>query len=170
MYNLSEAYRVIGSHYMSEVWHGRYAVAESNSERTFLTNELSDTLSCYTFTLVLQGSLLLESSGHTLSFKANDLYIYLPGFPVRIQSASADYRSIVLLVDEQATYETSAFRDLTRASFYPLIQYGIPKLSLQPADARRLELDIRALDNRIQYLRFSTTKFLKNSILYFCWT
>jgi AraC-like DNA-binding protein len=131
------------------MWNGRFACAESNPLRTMLTNQLQDTLACYTFTLVLSGELLLENNGQQIGFSANDLYVYLPGYPVRILSVSDDYRSIVLLVDEQATYETPAFRNLIRASFHPLMQSGKPKLTLSANDTARLNADIRSMMNHI---------------------
>ncbi len=79
MYNLKEAYRTIGPHNFDEMWNGRFACAESNPLRTMLTNQLQDTLACYTFTLVLSGELLLENNGQQIGFSANDLYVYLPG-------------------------------------------------------------------------------------------
>lgn len=149
MYNLSEVYHIIGFDHEHELWKGRIACTQSDRKRTFLTNELEKTVACYTFTLVRQGELLLENNGQVIPFKKDDLYIYLPGFPVKILSASDDYRSNVLLVDEQTTYETSAFRKLIRASFYPLVQYGKPKLSLSPDDARRLDADILSIRDHL---------------------
>lgn len=149
MYNLTEAYRTVGPHHTDEIWNGRFACAESNAQRTLLTNLLQDTLACYTFTLVLSGSLLLENNGQQIAFSANDLYVYMPGYPVRILSVSDDYRSLVLLVDEQATYETPAFRNLIRASFHPLLQSGKPKLTLSADDAARLNADMRSMMNHI---------------------
>ncbi|MBQ8047906.1 MAG: helix-turn-helix transcriptional regulator [Prevotella sp.] len=150
MYNLTEAYKIIGPDIQHEVWNGRFACALSNSQRTFLTNSMKETLACYTFTLVRKGEMLLETNGQTIAFKANDLYIYAPGFPVYIHSVSEDYESTVLLVDEQTTYETPAFRNLMRASFFPLVQYGRPKLSVAPEDALRLNADMLALRDHIQ--------------------
>ena len=149
MYNLTEAYRTVGPHNADEIWNGRFACAESNAQRTLLTNQLQDTLACYTFTLVLSGALLLENNGQQIAFSANDLYVYMPGYPVRILSVSDDYRSLVLLVDEQATYETPAFRNLIRASFHPLLQSGKPKLTLSADDAARLNADMRSMMNHI---------------------
>lgn len=149
MYNLTKAYQVIGPNSYNELWNGRYACAESNPQRTMLTNELQDSLACYTFTLVLSGELLLENNGQQIAFSKNDLYVYMPGYPVRILSVSDDYRSFVLLVDEHATYETPAFRNLIRASFHPLLQSGKPKLSLSDADAARLQADMQSMKDHI---------------------
>jgi len=150
MYNLTEAYQIIGPHHQQELWNGRFASAYCDDKRTMLTNELQQTVACYTFTLVLQGGLCLETNGQQIVFHPGDLYLYLPGYPVRILSATEDYRSLVLLVDEQTTYETTAFRNLTRASYYPLVQYGTPKLTLTPEDAERLKSDIVAMYDHIQ--------------------
>ena len=86
MYNLSEVYHIIGFDHEHELWKGRIACTQSDRKRTFLTNELEKTVACYTFTLVRQGELLLENNGQVIPFKKDDLYIYLPGFPVKIMS------------------------------------------------------------------------------------
>lgn len=155
MYNLTEAYKTVGPSLEHEVWNGRFACTNSNPYRTMLTNELRDTLACYTFTMIRRGHLTMETNGHVLSLKENDLYIYLPGYPVKICSVSDDYASIVLLVDEQTTYETAAFRNLIRASYYPLVQYGQPKLTLTSEDAGRLDAAMQAIQDHI----FRPTQF-----------
>lgn len=149
MYNLTEAYKIIGPTHSEELWDGRFACGISSGSRTLLTNQMEDTLACYTFTLIRNGHLTLETNGHVISFQAHDLYIYLPGYPVKICSVSDDYESIVLLVDEQTTYETEAFRNLVRASLYPLIQRGRPKLSFTPEDAERLDTTLQSIRGHI---------------------
>lgn len=162
MYNLSEAYKTIGPDLQQELWKGRIACAVSDPDRTMLTNQLGDTLACYTFTLVRRGHLTLETNGREITFSQRDIYIYLPGFPVRILSASPDYEAIVLLVDESMTYETSAFRNLVRASYYPLVQYGEPKLTLSPDDAQMLDDDISAIRRHIMHPTPFTDEVLEN--------
>ena len=162
MYNLSEAYKTIGPDFQHELWKGRVACAISNPERTMLTNQLRDTLACYTFTLVRRGHLTMEAGGREITIRQGDIFIYLPGFPLRILSVSPVYEAIVLLVDEGMTYETSAIRNLVRATYYPLVQYGEPKLSLSPADARLLDDDIAAIRRHIMRPTPFTDEVLEN--------
>ncbi|MBQ8050660.1 MAG: helix-turn-helix transcriptional regulator [Bacteroidaceae bacterium] len=162
MYNLSEAYKTIGPDFQHELWKGRIACAISNPERTMLTNQLRDTLACYTFTLVRRGHLTMEAGGREITIHQGEMFIYLPGFPVHILSVSPIYEAIVLLVDEGMTYETSAFRNLIRASYYPLVQYGEPKLTLSPDDARLLDDDITAIRRHIVRPTPFTDEVLEN--------
>lgn len=149
MYSLLELYKIIGSEHHDEMWRGRIACAIGTPERTLLINELRQTLACYTFTLVRRGHVTIEANGQELIIWQGEVFIYLPGFPIRVLSVSPVYESIVLLVDEGMTYETSAFRNLVRASYYPLIQYGEPKLTPSPDDARLLDDDMTAIYRHI---------------------
>ena len=149
MYNLKEAYDIIGPGHQHGLWEGRYACGMGDAPSTSLTNPLADSVACYSFTLVLQGEVTLQTNGHVIPFRKNDLYIYLPGLQTRIVSVSDDYRSNVLIVDEKTTFETKAFRNLTRASFYPIVQYGKPKLMLTPNDAERLNADMLSIHDHI---------------------
>ena len=150
MYTLKEIYDKMGDDYRTEHWNGRLACVLGNAQRTLRTNELDEAVACYSFTLVLRGTLLLDVAGQSLTFGPNDMYVYMPGFPLHIVSVSDDYESIALLVDEQATYEAPAFRNLIRTSFYPLTHYGEPKLTLDAPDAQRLHDVMLLIRNHIQ--------------------
>lgn len=149
MFNLTEAYKVIGSSDGKELWNGRFACATTNNSKTMLTNQLEDTVAAYTFTLIRRGSLTLETNGQQVHFQENEMYIYLPGYPVKVCSVSDDYKAMVLLVDEQTTYRTSAFRNLIRASYYPIIQYGKPKFTMTADEAQRLVASLQAIHDHI---------------------
>jgi len=151
MYNLTELYKIIGAEHGEELWNGSFACAQPDIRRTFLTNVIEEPVACYTFTLVRQGKLLLETGGQTIDFGVDDMYIHLPGFPVRILSLSDDYKSTVLLVDEQSTYETAAFRNLIRTSYHPHMQYSRRKLTMTPDEASRLNADMISIRDHISH-------------------
>ena len=61
MFNLKEAYEIIGAWQANEVWDGKIACAFTDGERTKLTNKMTDSLNAYTFTLITQGKLVLDN-------------------------------------------------------------------------------------------------------------
>ncbi|MCR4660160.1 MAG: helix-turn-helix domain-containing protein [Bacteroidales bacterium] len=67
------------------------------------------------------------------------MFIYLPGLSVTIIEASADYRGICLIADEGYTLELPVVRNAIRTAYFPLLEFGNPRLSLQPDDSRHLE-------------------------------
>ncbi len=138
MYTLSEAYQIIGPAHANELWCGKMACAKSDARRTLLTNELGDTVSVFSFTLVECGRLVLATGGEPFEIAANDVYVYFPGQPVRILEVSDDYQGICLMVDEQTTYGTTGFRNLLRASVLPLSQFGKSRIALTAGDASRI--------------------------------
>lgn len=111
---------------------------ETNAEGTFYTNEMQDTLACYTFTLVTRGWLSIVYNGQELTLTRDDLYIYSPGLPITIISASEDYRGICLMADESTTLETPIVRNAIRTAFFPLVELGEPTQHLSNEQALRL--------------------------------
>lgn len=160
MYNLQEYYNVFGKEHLREVWNGKMACAFTNRERTLTTNDLTDSLNCYTFTLITQGQMALMSGSNRLSFSRNDIYTYYPGSSVYVCEVSDDYQGMCLLVDEQMAHGTQAFRNLLRASTIPISQFGNAKLSLSDDDALRVESVMRLI---CEYI--SRPLSLKNEIL-----
>ena len=160
MYNLIEAYDIIGAEFAHEIWDSRIALAFTDGERTLLTNNMTDSLKAYTFTLIVQGELTLDNGSGPIRFTSNDIYSYYPGSRVRILGVSADYRGICLMVDERMAHDTQAFRNLIRASMIPLSQFGNAKMTLVDDDAERLR-SLMALIS--QYIARPLS--LKNEIL-----
>ena len=160
MYHLQEYYNLFGKGHLHEVWNGKMACAFSDGKRTLTTNEMTDSLNCYTFTLITQGELTLINGGTRLSFSENDIYTYYPGSMVHICDVSDDYQGICLLVDEQMAHSAQAFRNLLRASMIPLSQFGSSKLSLTADDASRVKSVLTLISEYI-----SRPLSLKNEIL-----
>lgn len=138
MYRLSDAYSIINLSPTHEMWGGKMACAQTDAQRTMLTNALNDSLGCFSFTLITSGTLELESNETALEFSAGDMFTYYPGSFVNIQRVSDDYHGTCLIVDQQFTPGSETGRDLIRASLIPLTRFGRPKISLTPAHAHRI--------------------------------
>ena len=160
MYNLQEYYNKFGKGHLNEVWNGKMACAFFNNTRTLTTNEMTDSINCYSFTLITQGGMTLMNGDSKLSFSKNDIYTYYPGSLIHIIDVSDDFKSICLFVDEQMTHSAQAFRNLLKASMIPLSQFGKSKLSLTRDDASRVHSVMMLISEYI-----SQTLSLKNEIL-----
>ena len=160
MYNLQEYFNKFGKEHLNELWNGKMACAFFNGARTLTTNEMTESLNCYTFTFITQGEMTLLNGNTKLSFAKNDIYTYYPGSLVRILDVSEDYEGICLLVDEQMAHSAQAFRNLLRASIIPLSQFGNSKLSLTCDDASRVQSVMMLISEYI-----SQPLSLKNEIL-----
>lgn len=160
MNNLQEYYNKFGKEYLNELWNGKMACAFFNNTRTLRTNEMTESLNCYTFTLITQGDMILMNGDNQLSFSKNDIYTYYPGSLIQIIDVSEDFKGICLFVDEQMTHSAQAFRNLLRASMIPLSQFGKSKLSLTRDEASRVYSVMMLISEYI-----SQTLSLKNEIL-----
>lgn len=160
MYNLQEYYNKFGKEYLNELWNGKMACAFFDSTRTLTTNEMTESLNCYSFTLITQGEMTLMNGDSILSFSKNDIYTYYPGSLIHIIDVSDDFKGICLFVDEQMTHSAQAFRNLLKASMIPLSQFGRSKLLLTRDDASRVHSVMMLISEYI-----SQTLSLKNEIL-----
>ena len=160
MYNLQEYYNRFGKEHLNELWNGKIACAYFNSTRALTTNEMTESLNCYSFSLITQGEMTLMNGDNQLSFSKNDIYTYYPGSLIRIIDVSDDFKDICLFVDEQMTHSAQAFRNLLKASMIPLSQFGKSKLSLTRDDASRVHSVMMLISEYI-----SQPLSLKNEIL-----
>ena len=120
----------------------------ADKENTLLVNNMRDTLSCYTFTLVTHGWLVIDYNGKQITLKRNDIHIYTPGFRVTIVSVSDDYSGYCLMAEERVTLELHTTRNLIRATYFPIIEMQEPKFTISEADSARLS---RQMLNIIDY-------------------
>ena len=160
MYNLQDYYNNFGKEHLDELWNGKMACAFFNDARTLTTNEMAESLNCYTFTLITQGELSLLNGNTILSFSKNDIYTYYPGSLLRIIDVSDDFEGICLFVDEQMAHSAQAFRNLLQASMIPLSKFGKSKLLLTSDDASRVQSVMMLISEYI-----SQPLSLKNEIL-----
>ena len=154
MYTLKEWWNIsIGEDPVKD-WDGKVYCTPSNAEMTMQTNLTQGFLSCYTFTLVTEGWLVMNYNGIEIHLTKGDLYIYSPGLSVTILSISQDYRSYCLMVDEHTTLETPSIRDMVSMAYLPIVQLSEPKLSLPQETAALLESRMREI---INYLHSDNT-------------
>ena len=138
MYSLKEAWIKMHGSMPMDQWDGKIYCNETDAAVTFRANETHGYMAAYTFTLVLEGTLTLVYNGRQLMLHVDDVYMYSPGLPVTIVSASDDYHAICLLADEHVTIESPTVHDLVHIAYAPLVQLHEPKLKLSHDDALRL--------------------------------
>ena len=138
MYNIQEAYAQ--SPYVSskDFWNYKVGCLFTDAELTLTTNLMPNTLEAYTVTLVTNGELTLTNNEKEFTLHANDIYIYLPGYSVRIKSVSPDYTGICLMMDMKLALDTPASKDMLHTAFLPMLEMGIPKVSLPDEGAARM--------------------------------
>ena len=154
MYTLKEWWNIsIGEDPVKD-WDGKVYCTPSNAEMTMQTNLTQGFLSCYTFTLVTEGWLVMNYNGSEIHLTKGDLYSYSPGLSVTILSISQDYRGYCLMVDEHTTLETPSIRDMVSMAYLPIVQLSEPKLSLPQETAALLESRMREI---INYLHSDNT-------------
>ena len=160
MYQLQDYFNKFGKEHLNELWNGKMACAFYNNTRALTTNEMTESLNCYTFSLIIQGEMTLMNGDTKLSFSKNDIYTYYPGSMLSIIDVSADFEGISLMVDEQMAHSAQAFRNLLQASMIPLSKFGKSKLSLTSNDANRVQSLMMLISEYI-----SQPLSLKNEIL-----
>lgn len=104
--------------------------SESNTRLTFRTNQMQETLSGYSYTLVNDGWLELLYNDRMLTLQKGDLMIYSPGVKIRIINGSTDYHSVCLMIDEQAALEIPAVRNVVHTAYQPIAELGRPIIHL----------------------------------------
>ncbi len=138
MYSLKEAWiKMLGKEPLKD-WDGKMYCIRTDAGMTFRTNETHGYIAAYTFTVVTEGWLTIVCSGHELTLRPDDLYIYSAGMPVTVLAASEDYHGICLLADERTTIESPTTHDLVHLAYAPLVQLHEPKVTLPHGDAVRL--------------------------------
>lgn len=139
MYTLKDFQRLTNFMQVPEWWNDNIFCLDTDGEVTLRANITQGFLSAYTFTIVLEGWVRLQYSGQELTFRKDNMFIYLPGLSVTVLEASDDYRGICLLADEGYTLELPVARNAIRTAYFPLLEFGHPRLTLQPDDSRHLE-------------------------------
>ena len=138
MYSLKESWIKMHGEEPVKGWDGKIYCDKTDAAMTYRANETHGYMAAYTFTLVTSGWLIIVYNGRELTLYPDDLYIYSPGLPVTIMSASDDYTAVCLLADEHVTLEMPSVHDLVYVACLPIVQLHEPKLSLVHADALRL--------------------------------
>ena len=139
MYTLKDFQRLTIFMQVPEWWNENFFCLDTDGGLTLRTNITQGFLSAYSFTIVLKGCLRLQYNGLELTLRKDDMFIYLPGLSVSVLEASDDYRGICLIADESYTLELPVVRNASRTAYFPLLEFGHPRLSLQPDDSHHLE-------------------------------
>ena len=149
MYSLKEAWIKMQDDVPFEGWDGRMYCVRTDAAVTFRANRTQGFIAAYTFTLVLEGWLVIEYNGKELTFNKDDLYIYSPGMGITILSTSENYKGICLLVDERLSIETPTVRDMVHIAYLPIVQLREPRITLPVDSAHRLH---QRMEDILQYL------------------
>lgn len=112
--------------------------SETNTEMTFLTNQMQESIASYSYTLVKKGWLSLIYNGRELTLRPGHLYIYSPGFQVTILSGSEDYHAICLIADENMTLKSPVIWNIIPTAYQPISELGQPVVQLNEIQAEHL--------------------------------
>ena len=124
-------------------WSGSFLSFEAEKEKYMRTNTLPGTVAAYAFIIVLRGSSTLLYSGREITIERNHLFVYMPGFPIRVKEVSEDYASLCLVADESFTVETPAIRNAVRSALLPIFEMRQPVVDVSPEESARLSSLIR---------------------------
>lgn len=161
MYSLKEAWIKMHGAEPIEQWDGKIYCNEADATITYRANETHGYMAAYTFTLVLEGWLTIVYNGQQLTLHPDDVYMYSPGLPVTIISASDNYHAICLLADEHVTIESPTVHDLVHIAYAPLVQLHEPKLTLQHDDAVRIGDKMREIRDYLHSNHIYKAKILQ---------
>ncbi len=132
MYTLKETWHLNYTQDPTDDWDGKILCMPLNAEISFKTNKTEGHSLHYSFTIVTRGWLTLNYNGQPFTIKANDLYIYSPGLPITILSASSDYQALGIMIDEQTALEMATVRHLVSIAYKPLALLNGPVIPLAP--------------------------------------
>lgn len=160
MYTLKETWYQNYGQEPTSGWDGKMICVELDPDITFKANKTEGRSLHYSFTIVTQGWLTFVYNGKEFTIRPHDLYIYSPGLPITILSASADYHAVSILIDEQTALEIPTVRYLVSVAYQPLALLNRPAVSLPHDAAGKLVDRIREM---ITY--FNATHIYKSQIL-----
>lgn len=160
MYTLKETWQKNYDHEPTEKWDGKMICIALDADISFKSNETEGHSLHYSFTIVTEGWLTFVYNGQEITINANDLYIYSPGLPITILSASSDYQSLCILIDEQTALEIPIVRHLVSIAYKPLALLNGPVVSLTSDTANKLTDRMRDM---ISY--FNSQHIYKSQVL-----
>ena len=107
------------------------------------TNSLPGTVAVYGFAVVLNGASTLLYSGREITIERDHLFIYMPGFPIRIKDVSEDFAALWLVADESFTMEAPSIRNAVRLALLPIFEMRQPVVDISPEESARLSTLMR---------------------------
>lgn len=104
-----------------------------------LNRMLNDSLSYFSYTLIISGTADVDYNGNALHLSPRDLMITTPGAKVYTHSVSDDYFGLCLMVDETIIYEIQNARYAVLTAYSPSLIHCQNKLSLNDDEAKVIE-------------------------------
>lgn len=126
-----------------------------------LNRKLTESVSCFSYTLVLSGTAQVRYNDHLTQLTENDILIYTPGMMIRTQEASEDFSALCLMGDEAVTYEIPYARNAIKASYFPSSARSINKFTLTDCEAQWIENRMKEIQDYIH-----SSHIYKNECLY----
>lgn len=115
-----------------------------------LNRLLTESVSCFSYTLVMAGSQTIDYDDKRATLGPGDLFIGTPGMRVYTREVSDDYLALCLMGDEAVTYEIPYARNAISASYFPAVVHSENKLKLTECEARWLERRMRDMQAYIE--------------------
>lgn len=126
-----------------------------------LNHQLTESISCFSYTLVVAGTARVSYDDKITNLTKNDLLIYTPGMMIKTLETSYDFSALCLMGDEAITYEIPYARNVISASYYPAVIHSENKLSLTDCEAHWLENRLKEIN-----LYINSTHIYKEECLY----
>lgn len=104
-----------------------------------LNRLLTDSISYFSYTLVVHGNADVDYNGTNLSLSPGEILITTPGARVFTNNVSADYFGLCLMVDETIVYEIPDARLAVLTAYSPSLIHSQNKLSLNYDEAESLK-------------------------------
>lgn len=98
-----------------------------------LNRLLDDSISYFSYTLVMKGNAKVDFNGAEITLNPQDLMITTPGAKVYTLEVSDDFSALCLMVDETTTYGTANTRYAVLTAYAPSMIHSKNKLSLLDA-------------------------------------
>lgn len=126
-----------------------------------LNRLLTESVSCFSYTLILTGRQRVDYDGKEAFLEPGDLFISTPGMRVYTMEVSDDYSALCLMGDETVTYEIPYARNVISASYFPAIVHSENKFSLTTCETNWIE---RRMNEIIEYI--TSSHIYKKECLY----
>lgn len=82
---------------------------------------LQNSVTYYSFTLVLKGEAVISLDGTEIRLRPNGMFICPPGIHFKMESASENYEAITLVAEENFTLGITEVRNVIRAAYFPIM-------------------------------------------------
>lgn len=114
-----------------------------------LNRLMTESVSCYSYTIVTHGTQLITYNDKQALLSENDLFITTPGMMVTTLEVSDDYSAVCLMADEMTTYEIPYARNIVSAAYFPASAGCDNRLTLTPQDTEKLLGRMKEIDSYI---------------------